>query len=55
MFELYVNSHGPTCLINHRVEIEDPGNPNNKQFTHFICRKEHEDIVVSMGQMLMQK
>ena len=55
MFELYVKSHGQSDYINHRVEIEDQDNPDNKQYAHFICRKAHEAAVVKMGQMLMQK
>lgn len=55
MFELYVKSHKMSELINHRVEIEDPDNPTNRQFAHFICRKEHKDAVAAMGQLLMQK
>lgn len=55
MFDMYVKSHHKSDFINHRVEIEDPNNPNNRQFAHFICRKEHERAVSALGQMLMQK
>lgn len=52
MFELYVNSHGLSGYINHGVEIVDPENPDDRQFAHFICRKEHESAVVEMGHSL---
>lgn len=55
MFEMYVRSHKLSGFINHRVIMEDPDNPNNKQYAHFICREEHKDAVATMGQILMQK
>lgn len=55
MFDLYVKTHNLNKYVNHRVKIEDPDNPDNKQFAHFICRKEHEGAVSTLGQMLMQK
>ena len=54
MFEMYVRSHKLSGFINHRVKMEDPDNPNNKQYA-FICREEHKDAVATMGQILMQK
>ncbi len=32
-----------------------PQNPENRQYAHFICRKEHESAVAAMGELLMQK
>ena len=55
MFELYVKSHNQSKFINHRIMIEDPDNLDNKQYAHFICRKEHKDAVATVGQKLMQK
>lgn len=55
MFEMYVKSHKLPKFINHRVEIENPDNPGDRQYAHFICRKEHEEAVAAMGEMLMQK
>lgn len=55
MFEMYVKSHKKFAFINHRIEIEDPNNSENRQFAHFICRKEHENAVAQLGQILMQK
>lgn len=55
MFEIYVKSHNKSGFINHRVEMEDPNNPENRQYAHFICRKEHEQAVATIGQILMQK
>lgn len=55
MFELYVHYNQKNDLVNHRIEIEDPDDDTNRQFAHFICRKEHEAIVEAMGRMLMQK
>lgn len=55
MFELYTKTHNITNFINHRVEIVNPDNPNNRQFAHFICRTEHHEAVVSLGQILMEK
>lgn len=55
MFDMYVKSHGKSGLINHRVEIEDSNNSDNKQYAHFICRKEHKHAVASIGQILMGK
>ncbi|MDE5821738.1 MAG: hypothetical protein K2H63_04535 [Paramuribaculum sp.] len=55
MFDKYTKSHGLTDYINHRVEIEDSGNPQNKQYAHFIYHREHEMAVRRMGQILMQK
>lgn len=55
MFEMYVKSHKMSGFINHRVEMEDPDNRDNKQYAHFICRKEHECAVAAIGQILMQK
>ena len=55
MFDSYTKSHKITKYINHRVEIEDPENAENRQFAHFICRREHEEAVTALGQMLMQK
>lgn len=55
MFEMYVKSHNKSGFINHRVEIEDPNDSGNRQYAHFICRKEHEQAVAAIGQTLMQK
>lgn len=55
MFEIYMQSHRRTDFINHRVVIEDTTNPNNRQFAHFICRKEHKEAVTALGQMLLEK
>lgn len=55
MFEVYVKSNNLSDYINHRVEIEDHDNPDNKQYAHFICRKAHEVAVAKMEQLLMQK
>lgn len=55
MFEMYVKSHNIHNFINHRVVIEDAENHNAKQFAHFICRKEHQEAVAVMDQLLMQK
>lgn len=55
MFERYVRSHKILGFVNHRVEIEDPKKPNNRQYAHFICRKEHKEAVVAIGRVLMQK
>lgn len=55
MFEQYVKSHKNSGFINHRVEMEDPSNPDNRQYAHFICRKEHEGAVAEIGQILMEK
>lgn len=55
MFELYSRSHKLSRFINHRVEIENPDNPEDRQYAHFICRREHKDAVAAMGQLLMQK
>lgn len=55
MFDLYTKSHKLSTLVNHCVEIEDPENPQNRQFAHFICRLEHEEAVNKLGRSLMQK
>ena len=55
MFEMYVKSHKNSGFINHRIEIEDPDRSYNRQYAHFICRKEHERAVAAIGQILMQK
>ena len=55
MFEMYVKSRNLDGFINHRVELADAENPDDRQYAHFICRKEHEDAVIAMGQMLIQK
>ena len=55
MFDMYVKNRNISELINHRVEIEDPQNPQNRQYAHFICREEHKSAVAEMGQLLMQK
>ncbi len=55
MFEMYVKTHKKSEFINHRVEIEDPNNPADRQYAHFICRKEHERAVNEIGQILMRK
>jgi len=55
MFEQYIKSHKLSGFINHRVKIEDPENPDNKQFAHFICRTEHKVAVMTIGKLLMEK
>lgn len=55
MFEMYVKTHKMTGFINHRVEMEDPKNPDKRQYAHFICRKEYERAVAALGNILMQK
>lgn len=56
MFDLYIRTHKYSAgFINHRVKIEDPEDPGNPQFAHFICRKEHERAVAELGRQLMQK
>lgn len=55
MFDRYVEARKISDLINHRVTIENPKNPTDRQFAHFICRKEHQKAVIALGQMLMQK
>ncbi len=55
MFERYVKTYNLLGFINHRVEMEDPNNSDNRQYAHFICRKEHKDAVIAIGKMLMQK
>lgn len=55
MYDKYTKSHHLTTLINHQVEIEDPKNPDNRQYAHFICRREYEKAVKTLGQVLMQK
>lgn len=55
MFDKYTKSHCTSDFINHRVKIEDSDNPRNSQFAHFICRKEHEDAVIELGKLLMEK
>lgn len=55
LFELYARSHKYCSLINHVVEIEDTYKTDKRQFAHFICRKEHEEAVISLGRMLMEK
>lgn len=54
MFELYVKAHKLSGFINHRVKIEDPDNPTNKQFAHFICREGHKEAVMAIGNSLME-
>lgn len=55
MFDKYIKSHSLSEYINHRVKIEDPIDPWNSQFAHFICRKEHEAAVAEIGKILMGK
>lgn len=55
MYERYMKTHKLSGFINHRVKIEDPDNPQNKQFAHFICREEHKEAVMAMGNLLMEK
>lgn len=55
MFDKYVNSRNITNLINHKVEIDSPEKQNSRQYAHFICRKEHKNSVIALGQILMQK
>ena len=55
MFDMYIKSHELSGYINHEVEIDDYENPDNRQFAHFICRKEHERTVLEIVQILMQK
>lgn len=56
MFDLYIRTHKDLSgFINHKVEIEDPDNPENRQFAHFICRTKHERAVAELGKLLMQK
>lgn len=55
MFDKYVKSHNLSDYINLCIATEDPTNPRNKQFAHFICRKHHEHTVTKMGHILMAK
>lgn len=55
MFEMYTRSHNITGLINHRVEVDDPNNERNRQFAHFICKKDYKEAVERLGQILMNK
>lgn len=55
MFDKYTKSCNQSQFINHRIKIEDPDNPLNSQFAHFICRKEHEAAVSAIGNLLMEK
>lgn len=55
MFDMYVQSHHLIDLINICIKTEDSNNPQNKQFAHFICRKQHEPVVAQMGKILMEK
>lgn len=55
MFDMYVKSHNRLGYTNHRVEIEDPCNKNNRQYAHFICRNEHLGAVDTIGKILMKK
>ena len=55
MFELYTTSNNVKGFINHRVKIEDSENPSKSQFAHFICRKEHHNAVLDIGNLLMEK
>lgn len=55
MFDIYVKSHNLHSFINHRIEIDYTSNSQKRQFAHFICRKEDEEAVVTLGHSLMQK
>lgn len=55
MFDRYTTSHGIAAFVNQRIKIEDADNPQNSQFAHFICRKEHEMHVASIGGLLADK
>lgn len=55
MFDIYVQSHHLTDLVNLCIKTEDPTNPTNTQFAHFICREQHEQVVAKLGQMLTEK
>ncbi len=55
MFDRYTTSHGISAFVNQRIKIEDTDNPQNSQFAHFICRKEHERHIASIGGLLMDK
>lgn len=55
MFDKYIKTYHQSAFINHCVTIEDPDNPQNSRFAHFICRKEHEPAVKSIEYSLMDK
>lgn len=55
MFDKYTRLHHRFAFVNHRVKIEDTENPYNSQYAHFICRKEHEIAVKTIGSALMEK
>lgn len=55
MFDMYVKSRGLSGLENLRVEMEEPGDPANRRYAHFICREEHKDAVAEIGRVLMSK
>ena len=54
MFEKYTTEHHLTDFLNHRVRMDVDSNPLKSQFAHFICRKEHETAVETIGRLLME-
>lgn len=53
MYDKYTKSHHLTEFVNHSVRMDVDGDPMKSQFAHFICRKEHEEAVRAIGELLM--
>lgn len=54
MFDMSVKRSKVSFLINQCLKFDPTSNPEDRQYVHFICRQEHEQLVADMSFLLME-